>query len=260
MAMLINDINTHEFTLVRQWVTEARRITVLTGAGISTASGVPDFRGPNGIWTKNPSAEKFSNIESYKNDESIRIAGWQASSARRLNTVEPNVGHLALVELERRGQLRGLATQNVDGLHLVAGNSPEIVHEVHGTWQYTRCIGCSDRLPVEDTLQRVDAGEADPKCLKCGGLMKRDVILFGEALVPQVIAGAMAAAEDADLVMAIGTQLNVTPAANVVTRGKAAGAKVIIMNNQPTDRDQYADAFLMGDITEMLPALVAIPD
>jgi NAD-dependent deacetylase len=226
MAMLINDINTHEFALVRQWVAEARRITVLTGAGISTASGVPDFRGPNGIWTKNPSAEKFSNIESYKNDESIRIAGWQASSARRLNTVEPNVGHLALVELERRGQLRGLATQNVDGLHLVAGNSPEIVHEVHGTWQYTRCIGCSDRLPVEDTLQRVDAGEADPKCL----------------------------------VMAIGTQLNVTPAANVVTRGKAAGAKVIIMNNQPTDRDQYADAFLMGDITEMLPALVAIPD
>ena len=177
-----------------------------------------------------------------------------------MNTVEPNVGHLALVELERRGQLRGLATQNVDGLHLVAGNSPELVHEVHGTWQYTRCIGCSDRLPVEDTLQRVDAGEVDPKCLKCGGLMKRDVILFGEALVPQVIAGAMAAAEDADLVMAIGTQLNVTPAANVVTRGKAAGAKVIIMNNQPTDRDQYADAFLMGDITEMLPALVAIPD
>lgn len=168
MAMLINDINTPEFALVRQWVTEARRITVLTGAGISTASGVPDFRGPNGIWTKNPAAEKFSNIESYVNDESIRIAGWQASSARRLNTVEPNVGHLALVELERRGQLRGLVTQNVDGLHLVAGNSPDLVHEVHGTWQHTRCISCRDRLPVEDTLRRVDAGEADPQCLKCG--------------------------------------------------------------------------------------------
>ena len=260
MPMLINDINTHEFALVRQWVTEARRITVLTGAGISTASGVPDFRGPNGIWTKNPAAEKFSNIESYVKDETIRIAGWQASSARRLNTVEPNVGHLALVELERRGQLRGLATQNVDGLHLVAGNSPELVHEVHGTWRYTRCISCRDRLPVEDTLLRVDAGEVDPQCLKCGGLMKRDVILFGEALVPDVIARAMAAADEADLVMAIGTQLNVTPAANVVTRGKASGAKVVIMNNQPTDRDRYADAFLMGDITEMLPALVAIPD
>ena len=248
MPMLINDIQSPDFALVRQWIVEARRITVLTGAGISTASGIPDFRGPNGIWTKNPLAEKASNIQVYKSDENVRIAGWKASSDRRLRSVEPNVGHLALVELERRGQLRGLVTQNVDGLHVVAGNSPDVVHEVHGTWQYTRCIGCSDRLPVENTLRRVDAGEADPKCLKCGGL------------VPNVIAGAMAAAEEADLVMAIGTQLNVTPAANVVTRGKAAGAKVIIMNNQPTDRDQYADAFLMGDITEMLPALVAIPD
>mgnify|MGYP000108723115 CR=1 FL=1 len=161
MPMLINDIQSPEFALVRQWIVEARRITVSTGAGISTASGIPDFRGPNGIWTKNPQAEKFSNIQTYKSDESVRIAGWKASSERRLQTVEPNVGHLALVELERRGQLRGLATQNVDGLHLVAGNSPELVHEVHGTWRYRRCIGCSDRLPVEDTLRRVDAGEAD---------------------------------------------------------------------------------------------------
>jgi NAD-dependent deacetylase len=258
--MLTNDVHSQEFAQVRQWVAEARRITVLTGAGISTASGIPDFRGPNGIWTKNPLAEKASNIQTYLTDENVRIAGWKASSDRRLRTVEPNVGHLALVELERRGQLRGLATQNVDGLHLVAGNSPELVHEVHGTWQYTRCIGCGDRLPVEETLQRVDAGEADPKCLKCGGLMKRDVILFGEALVPEVINAALTAADEADLVLAIGTQLNVMPAANVVTSGKAAGAKVIIMNNQPTDRDRYADAFLMGDITAMLPALVAIPD
>ena len=258
--MLTEDIHSSEFAQVRQWVAEAQRITVLTGAGISTASGIPDFRGPNGIWTKNPLAEKASNIQTYLADENVRIAGWRASSDRRLRTVEPNVGHLALVELERRGQLRGLATQNVDGLHVVAGNSPELVHEVHGTWQYTRCIGCGDRLPVEETLQRVDAGEADPKCLKCGGLMKRDVILFGEALIPGVINAAMTAAEEADLVLAIGTQLNVTPAANVVTRGKAAGAKVVIMNNQPTDRDRYADAFLKGDITVMLPALVAIPD
>jgi NAD-dependent deacetylase len=186
--------------------------------------------------------------------------GWKAASERRLAKVEPNVGHLALVELERRGKLRGLATQNVDGLHVVAGNSPELVHEVHGTWRYTRCIGCGDRLPVEETLPRVEAGEVDPKCLKCGGLMKRDVILFGEALVPAVINAALTAADEADLILAIGTQLNVTPAANVVTRGKAAAAKVVIMNNQPTVRDRYANAFLMGDITTMLPALVAIPD
>lgn len=260
MLMLTEDVHSPEFAEVRQWVASALRITILTGAGISTASGVPDFRGPNGIWTKNPSAEKLSNIHAYINDVNIRIAGWKAASQRRLQKVEPNIGHLALVELERRGQLRGLVTQNVDGLHLVAGNSPELVHEVHGTWQYTRCIGCGDRLPVEETLRRVDAGEVDPKCLKCSGMMKRDVILFGEALVPHVIAGALAAADDADLVIAIGTQLNVMPAANVVTSGKAAGAKVIIMNNQPTERDRYADAFLMGDITALLPALVAIPD
>ena len=258
--MLTDDVHSQEFAEVRQWVAEAQRITILTGAGISTASGVPDFRGPNGLWTKNPSAEKLSKIDVYLNDESVRIAGWKAASERRLAKVEPNVGHLALVELERRGKLRGLATQNVDGLHVVAGNSPELVHEVHGTWRYTRCIGCGDRLPVEETLPRVEAGEVDPKCLKCGGLMKRDVILFGEALVPAVINAALTAADEADLILAIGTQLNVTPAANVVTRGKAAGAKVVIMNNQPTERDRYANAFLMGDITTMLPALVAIPD
>lgn len=258
--MLTDDVHSQEFAQVREWVAEARRITVLTGAGISTASGIPDFRGPNGLWTKNPSAEKLSNIQAYISDESIRIAGWKAASERRLAKVEPNVGHLALVDLERRGQLRGLATQNVDGLHVVAGNSPELVHEVHGTWRFTRCIGCRDRLPVEETLPRVDAGEVDPKCLKCGGLLKRDVILFGEALMPAVINAALTAADDADLILAIGTQLNVTPAANVVTRGKAAGAKVVIMNNQSTERDRYANAFLMGDITTMLPALVAIPD
>ena len=258
--MLITDEHSNEFEIVRQWVAGARRITVITGAGISTASGIPDFRGPNGLWTKNPLAEKASNINVYVVDEEVRVAGWKASSDRRLRSVEPNVGHHALVELERRGQLRGLVTQNVDGLHAAAGNSPALVHEVHGTWQYTRCIGCRDRLPVEETLARVDAGEADPRCLKCGGLMKRDVILFGEALVEEVIGQAMLAAEEADLILAIGSKLNVRPAANVVPRGRAAGAKVVIVNGEPTEMDRFADAFLLGDISRWLPALVAIPD
>ena len=244
------------FDEVVGWVAAAERITVLTGAGISTGSGVPDFRGPNGLWTLNPGAERAAQVRYYLEDEEARRAGWRAALDRRMGKITPNVDHLALVELERHGKLLGLATQNVDGLHIAAGNSPEIVHELHGTWRFSRCFGCGDRRPVDETVERVAAGDHDPRCLLCGGVMKRDVVLFGEALDEEVIGAAMIASEACDLFLAIGTSLGVTPAANTIARARAAGARTVIINGQPTDRDQFATVSLRGDISEFLPTLV----
>lgn len=255
-AAVITSVDESGFDEVVGWLAAAERVAVLTGAGISTGSGVPDFRGPNGLWTLNPGAERASYVQHYLEDEEARRAGWRAALDRRMGRIVPNVGHYALVELERRGKLIGLATQNVDGLHISAGNSPELVHELHGTWRYSRCFGCDERRPVEETVERVAAGDHDPRCLSCGGVMKRDVVLFGEPLDDEVIGAAMVASENCDLFLAIGTSLGVTPAANTIARARAAGARAVIINGQPTERDHFASASIRGDISEFLPELV----
>ena len=237
-------------------VRSAERIVVLTGAGISTDSGIPDFRGPNGLWTKNPAAEKAADIRFYLGDPEVRVAAWQ----NRLNTpawtAEPNRGHGAIVELERRGQLHAVVTQNIDGLHQKAGNHPDAVIEVHGTVWFTRCWDCDDRRPMAESLDRVRAGEADPPCLACGGILKSDTISFGQALVPEVIERAMTVSDECDVILAVGSTLSVFPAANCVPRAKAGGARVIIVNGAETAMDRYADWLLVGQIGEILPALV----
>lgn len=245
--------------LARSLVGEARRITVLTGAGISTASGIPDFRGPNGVWTKNPKAEKVATLKHYLEDPEIREIAWQNRLRSPAWTAEPNDGHRALVELERRGKLHALITQNIDELHQRAGNDPDRVIEVHGTMFTTVCWTCGDKHPMAVTLERVRAGEVDPPCLSCGGVLKSDTISFGQALVPEVIARALAASEACDLFLAVGSTLSVFPAANTVPRAKAAGARVVIVNGGPTEMDRYADVVVNGDISAVLPALVEFP-
>jgi NAD-dependent deacetylase len=237
------------------WVRDARRIVVLTGAGISTDSGIPDFRGPNGVWTKNPAAEKASSLEHYLNDPEVRKAAWEHRVNSPAWDARPNAGHLALVELERRGQLLALVTQNIDELHQLAGHDPHKVIEVHGTMRWSRCWGCNDRRPMQQLLERVRAGDTDPACELCGGVIKSDTISFGQALVPQVIEAAMVAAEQCDLLLAAGSSLSVFPAANVVPRAKSAGAKVVIVNGEPTRMDRFADAVLIGSLGELLPQL-----
>ena len=165
------------------------------------------------------------------------------------------MGHYAFVELQHRGQLEAIVTQNIDGLHQAAGTDPAKVIEVHGTIQWSRCWGCRDRRPMEQMLDRVRAGEADPPCVLCGGIIKSDTILFGQNLVPEVIEAAMVAAEHSDLVIAVGSTLSVFPAANVVPRAKSAGARVIIANGEPTKMDHFADALLLGSLSELLPQL-----
>jgi NAD-dependent deacetylase len=243
--------------IVRSWIAQARRIVVLTGAGISTDSGIPDFRGPQGVWTTNPAAEQLSTLQNYLADAQVRRAAWRSRLAHPAWQAQPNRGHLALVALERRGQLHALITQNVDELHRLAGHSAARIIEVHGTMRRAMCWGCGQRTPMQDVLDRVRAGEADPACRACGGILKSDTISFGQALVPAVIARAMAVAAEADLLLAVGSTLQVYPVAGVVPLAKDAGARIVIVNNQPTPMDALADALLREPIADVLPALIA---
>jgi NAD-dependent deacetylase len=250
---------THDLDEVRRWIDLADRVVVLTGAGISTDSGIPDFRGPNGVWTRNPAAEKTATLSHYLADPDVRRQAWQNRLHSPAWTAEPNAGHLALVALERRGKLHALLTQNIDGLHQKAGNDPGLVVELHGTIREVVCMDCGEQAPMQRALDRVRAGEPDPPCRTCGGILKSATISFGQALVPSVIERAQRAAAECDLLLAVGSTLSVWPAAGVVPRAKQAGARVVIVNAGPTDMDGLADAVLRGSIGDVLPAIVGAP-
>jgi len=237
-------------------VGSARRVVVLTGAGISTDSGIPDFRGPQGVWTKNPVAEKMSNIHYYLADPAVRRSSWQNRLSSPAWTAKPNAGHLSLVYLEKRNKLHALITQNIDELHQIAGNSPEKVIEVHGTMRKVMCMGCGMRAPMQAALERVRAGEEDPHCRDCGGILKSDTISFGQQLIPEVIDRAMRVSGEADLFLSVGTSLQVYPIAGAFEVARAAGAKTVILNAQPTPFDGEADAVFPGSISELLPAIL----
>jgi NAD-dependent deacetylase len=242
------------------WIDEADAVTVLTGAGISTDSGIPDFRGPNGIWTKNPAAERASRLSNYLGDPEVRRAAWRARLDHRAWTADPNRGHDAIVHLERRGKLHTLVTQNTDGLHQIAGSDPEKVVEIHGTMRSVRCWACGETAPMQRALDRVRAGEDDPPCRSCGGILKSDTILFEESLRPDDLARAEIAASACEVLLAVGTTLAVYPAAGLVPVARRAGAKVVIVNAEPTDLDHLADAVLRGAIADLLPPLVGMPE
>jgi NAD-dependent deacetylase len=241
---------------VRQWIAEARSVVALTGAGISTDSGIPDFRGPQGVWTRNPEAEKMATLENYLADREVRKRAWR----NRLDTphlsAEPNAGHHALVALERRGKLDTLITQNVDGLHIKAGASPQRVIEIHGHTREVVCLECGERAAMERALARVRAGEDDPPCRSCGGILKAATISFGQALVADDLMRAQTAARHCDLMLAVGSTLSVFPIAGVVPVAKEAGARVVIVNAEPTAMDDVADAVVRGPISVILPRLV----
>ncbi|WP_334142017.1 SIR2 family NAD-dependent protein deacylase [Rhabdothermincola sp.] len=236
----------------------ARSVTVLTGAGISTDSGIPDFRGPNGLWTKNPKAERTAHIDHYVRDPEVRVLAWQGRLRWIELAPEPNAGHRALVELERRGVLHSLVTQNIDGLHQAAGHDPARVVEVHGTIHEVVCLACERREPAGPTLDRVRAGEADPRCLDCGGLLKSATISFGQGLRPEDLTRAFDAAEACDLLLAAGSTLSVYPVAGMVPHAKRAGATILIVNAEPTEMDPLADLVVHGSLSRILPELVGL--
>ena len=239
----------------REGIGRAEKVVVLTGAGISTDSGIPDFRGPQGVWTLNPKAERMSDIRYYVSDPEVRRLSWQSRLAHPAWTAEPNSGHRALVDLECRGKLRALVTQNIDGLHQKAGSSPDLVVEVHGNLHKAICLSCGWRGPMQAVLDRVRQGDEDPQCETCGGILKSDTISFGQSLVPQMIERAMRAAGEADCLITVGTSLQVYPIAGAVPSAKAAGAAVIIVNAQPTPFDDLADVRFTQPISEILPPM-----
>lgn len=238
------------------WVVGADRVVVLTGAGVSTASGVPDFRGPDGVWTKDPRAERLAHIDAYVADPEVRREAWRRRLAGAERRPDPNPAHHALVELERLGRLERLVTQNVDGLHQDAGSDPDRVVEVHGTLREATCLDCAWRGPMAPVLERVRAGEADPACRECGGMLKSATISFGQALEPAVLQRAHDATVAADVFLAVGSSLVVHPVAMLPRVAMEAGARLAVLNGEPTGYDDDAHAVVHDDVSEVLPTLV----
>jgi NAD-dependent deacetylase len=238
-------------------VASARRITALTGAGVSTDSGIPDFRGPDGLWTREPSAQRLSSLDAYVCDPQVRREAWRRRAEHPAWRAEPNAAHAALVEFERSGRLRALLTQNIDGLQQRAGSDPDVVVELHGSLLGTECLGCGARGAMRDALRRVAAGEDDPACRSCGGILKSATVSFGQQLDPQVLRRARTAALDCELLLVAGTSLTVQPAASLVALAARAGADVVICNAEPTPYDGLAAAVVHASVGEVLPALAA---
>jgi len=246
-------VDTHE---VAEWLRDAHQIVVLTGAGISTESGIPDFRGPQGLWTKNPDAEKTATLQYYVADPDVRARAWRNRLESGMWDAEPNSAHRALAELERRAALHTIVTQNVDGLHHAAGNSPERIIEIHGNVREAKCLSCDWRGPMVETLDRVRAGDGDPRCHDCGGILKSATISFGENLVAEDLARAQRAASRADVFLALGTSLTVYPAAALPEFALANKARLVVCNAQATPFDGLAAAISRAQLGVVLPELV----
>ncbi|MEA3075470.1 MAG: NAD-dependent deacetylase [Actinomycetota bacterium] len=240
----------------RALVSSASRVLVLTGAGISTDSGIADFRGPNGVWTKNPEAEKTSHLRYYLDDPEVRRAAWRNRLTSPIWSARPNAGHLALVSLWESGRLDTVVTQNIDGLHLAAGLPPEVVVEIHGNAHSVVCWSCGETAPMERALDRVRSGEDDPACRSCDGILKSTTVSFGQQLDPSDLSRAAAAGARADLLLAVGSTLSVYPAADLVPTALRRKIPVVIVNAEPTEFDPYVDVVVRGSISSVLPEIV----
>ncbi|MBK3575339.1 NAD-dependent deacetylase [Streptomyces sp. MBT65] len=231
-------------------------VALLSGAGISTDSGIPDYRGPNGLWRRDPEAEKLVTYEYYMGDPEIRRRSWQMRRENRTLQAEPNAAHRAVVDLEKSGVPVRVITQNVDGLHQLAGLPARKVIELHGTAREFRCTGCHVRGPMADALARVDAGEDDPACLECGGILKSATVFFGERLDPVVLGEAVAITKACQVFIAVGSSLQVHPAAGLAGVAADHGARLVIVNAEPTPYDDRADEVVREPIGTALPELL----
>ncbi|MFE1798770.1 NAD-dependent deacetylase [Streptomyces sp. NPDC059517] len=231
-------------------------VAVLSGAGVSTDSGIPDYRGPNGLWRKDPDAEKLVTYEYYMGDPEIRRRSWQLRRENAALGAEPNAAHRAVTELARAGVPVRVITQNVDGLHQLAGMPARKVLELHGSAHAVVCTKCHARGPMEDALARVEAGEADPPCLACGGILKSATVMFGERLDPVVLGEAVAITKACQVFVAAGSSLQVQPAAGLAGVAADHGARLVVVNAEPTPYDDLADEVIREPIGTSLPALL----
>lgn len=232
-------------------------VAILSGAGVSTDSGTPDYRGPHGLWREDPEAEKLVTYEYYMGDPEIRRRSWQMRRENRTLQAEPNAAHRAVAELERSGTPVRVITQNVDGLHQLAGMPARKVLELHGTARQVVCTNCGARGTMADALARVEAGEADPPCLECGGILKSATVMFGERLDPVVLGDALAISKACTVFIAVGSSLQVQPAAGLAGVAADHGARLVIVNAEPTPYDDRADDVIREPIGSALPKLLA---
>ncbi|MFD5293970.1 NAD-dependent deacetylase [Streptomyces mutabilis] len=231
-------------------------VAVLSGAGVSTDSGIPDYRGPAGLWRSDPEAEKLVTYEYYMGDPEIRRRSWRMRRDTGVLRAEPNAAHRAVAELERSGVPVRVITQNVDGLHQLAGLPARKVLELHGSARSYVCTDCHVRGPMEDALARIEAGEDDPPCPECGGILKPATVMFGERLDPVVLGDALAVAKACQVFIAVGTSLQVQPAAGLAGVAADHGARLIVVNAEPTPYDDLADEVVREPIGTALPALL----
>ncbi|MEU0225595.1 Sir2 family NAD-dependent protein deacetylase [Streptomyces sp. NPDC006284] len=231
-------------------------VALLSGAGISTDSGIPDYRGPNGLWQRDPEAEKLVTYAYYMGDPEIRRRSWRMRREAGALGAEPNAAHRAVAELERSGVPVRVITQNVDGLHQLAGVPARKVLELHGSARSCVCTACHARGPMEDALARVDAGEDDPPCRECGGILKPATVMFGERLDPVVLGEAAAISKACQVFIAVGSSLQVQPAAGLAGVAADHGARLVVVNAEPTPYDDLADEVVREPIGTALPELL----
>jgi len=238
----------------RGWIASSRNIVGFTGAGISTESGIPDFRSPHGVWARN----RMIQYDEFVFSRAGRIEYWRqkVESWPAMRDAQPNAGHRAFVELEKRGQLRALITQNIDGLHQQAGQSADVVIELHGTTAEAGCLSCGHRIPMDEAIARIQAGDPAPECERCGGLLKPATISFGQAMPEKEMTRATRLSRACEVFVAAGSSLVVQPAATLPLLAKQAGARLIIINRTPTPLDEMADYVVREEIGVALPALV----
>jgi NAD-dependent deacetylase len=247
-------VNAAELPGAADWLSGVNRVAVLTGAGISTDSGIPDFRGPSGLWTKDPAAEKMATYQVYVADPAVRRRSWQARLAHPAWTAEPNAAHVALARLVA-GLDTWIITQNIDGLHQRGGVPADRVLELHGTMHGVVCVGCGARTAMADALARVRSGEDDPACADCGDILKSATVMFGQPLDASVLNRAAVVAQAADLFLAIGSTLIVEPAASLCAVAVRSGARLVIVNRDPTPYDPIATTVIRQPIGEAVPAI-----
>jgi NAD-dependent deacetylase len=240
----------------RSWIKRAQSIIGFTGAGISTESGIPDFRSSDGVWARNRTID----FDEFVRDKSSRIEAWRQKVAiwHEMREAEPNSGHMAFVELARLGKLKSMITQNIDGLHQRSGLTSAMVLELHGTTLEVMCLSCRYRIPMDEAVDRIKAGEQAPVCHHCGGILKTATVSFGQAMPQDVVRKAENAAVSCELFLAVGSSLVVHPAAGLPLMAKRAGARLIIVNRAATPLDKIADLVVNDEIGKVLPKMVEI--
>ncbi len=239
---------------VVQMIVAADKVAVFTGAGVSTESGIPDFRSPDGIWARYD-PEDFT-IQRFVASKAARIRNWQLRQELVSAGYQPNPAHYCISELERMGKLSCVITQNIDGLHHQAGNSEDKIIELHGTIKFAKCLNCCDRLPLVEVLSRIAQGEEDPHCKRCGGLLKAATVSFGEAMPVDAMERAHQCSRECDLFIVIGSSLVVFPAASMPLVAKRAGAKLVIINYTPTEMDREADVVVHAKAGDTMQSIL----